>query len=121
MLRDKSKLFSDTGTQYENTNMLKIYQQGFLTNLLNPKIAIFFMSLMPQFIKPEFVNGPIPFLILGFTFITTGSIWCLFLAYSASYMTTTLRKNDKISVIMQKLSGTVFIALGLQLLFNRNN
>lgn len=77
------------------------------------------MSLMPQFIKPEFVNGPAPFLILGFTFITTGTIWCLFIAYAASYMTNKLRKNEKISKVMHKVSGTVFIALGLQLLIDK--
>ncbi len=88
--------------------------------MLNPKVAIFFMYLMPQFIKPEYVNGPVPFLILGLTFITTGTIWCLFLVYSASSMTKVLRNNDQIGKIMQKISGGIFILLGLQLLLKRN-
>jgi RhtB (resistance to homoserine/threonine) family protein len=121
MILDKSSIFENESMKFENVDLIKIYRQGFLTNLLNPKVAIFFLSLMPQFIKPEYVNGPIPFVILGLTFITTGTIWCLFLAYSASSMTKILRKNNKIGRIMQKLSGGIFIALGLQLLLKRSN
>jgi RhtB (resistance to homoserine/threonine) family protein len=121
MILDKSSIFENESMKFENVDLIKIYRQGFLTNLLNPKVAIFFLSLMPQFIKPAYVNGPIPFLILGLTFITTGTIWCLFLAYSASSMTKILRENNKIGLIMQKISGGIFIALGLQLLLKRSN
>jgi RhtB (resistance to homoserine/threonine) family protein len=121
MILDKSSIFENESMKFENVDLIKIYSQGFLTNLLNPKVAIFFLSLMPQFIKPEYVNGPIPFVILGLTFITTGTIWCLFLAYSASSMTKILRKNNKIGRIMQKLSGGIFIALGFLLLLKRSN
>jgi RhtB (resistance to homoserine/threonine) family protein len=120
MLLDKSKLFTDEKTEFEKTDLWKIYQQGFFTNLLNPKVAIFFLSLLPQFIKPEYVDSSIPFLILGLTFLTTGTIWGLFVAYSASFMTDTLRKNDRIGEILKKVSGFVFISLGLQLLIKRN-
>ncbi|MDA3890264.1 MAG: LysE family translocator [Salinivirgaceae bacterium] len=121
MILDKSPMFENGKNKFENPDLFKIFKQGFFTNLLNPKVAIFFLSLMPQFIKPEYVEGPIPFLILGFTFITTGTIWCLFLAYSASSMTNVLRKNDKVGKIMQKISGGIFIALGLQILLKRTN
>ncbi|WP_111706239.1 LysE family translocator [Lutibacter citreus] len=120
MLLDNSKLFTDEKIEFNKTDLWKIYRQGFITNLMNPKVAIFFLSLLPQFIKPEYVNSPIPFLILGLTFLTTGTIWCLFLAYSASFMTNTLRENDRIGKILKKVSGFVFISLGLQLLLKRN-
>lgn len=119
MILDKSPIFENEENKFESPDLLKIYRQGFLTNLLNPKVAIFFLSLMPQFIKPEYVNGPVPFLILGFTFITTGTIWCLFLAYSAASMTKILRGNDRIGKIMQKISGGIFIALGFQILLKK--
>ncbi len=120
MLIDKSNLFDNEKTEFEKVDLWKIYHQGFLTNVLNPKVAIFFLSLLPQFIKSEYANNSIPFLILGGTFLFTGTIWCLFLAYSASFMTNTLRKNDKIGKIMKKVSGLVFIGLGLQLLIKKN-
>ena len=115
---DKADLFNNEDTSFEKVNLLKIYRQGFFTNLLNPKVAIFFISLLPQFIALEYVNNATPFLILGGTFLLTGTIWCLFLAYSASYMTKTLRNNPKTGKVMQKISGFVFVSLGLQLLIN---
>ncbi len=121
MFLDKSNMFANKNVQEEKVNPIKIYKQGFLTNLLNPKVAIFYLSLMPQFIKPTYVNGPMPFLILGLTFITTGTIWCVFLAYSASFMTKALRENNRVSKVMQKISGFIFVVLGLQLLFNKIN
>jgi RhtB (resistance to homoserine/threonine) family protein len=120
MLLDKSKLFADKKTEFEKTDLWKIYQQGFFTNLLNPKVAIFFLSLLPQFIKHEYVDSSIPFLILGLTFLTTGTIWGLFVAYSASFMTDTFRNNNRIGEILKKVSGFIFIGLGLQLLIKRN-
>ncbi len=119
-LLDKSNLFESKIPEFEKVDILKIYRQGFLTNLLNPKVAIFFLSLLPQFIKTEYVNSVTPFLILGGTFLLTGTLWCLFLAYSASFMTVTLRNNTKIDKIMKKISGYVFIGLGVQLLIKKN-
>jgi threonine/homoserine/homoserine lactone efflux protein len=97
----------------------QIYKQGFFTNLFNPKVALFFLSFLPQFINPNINNTPIPFLILGVTFLTTGTIWCLFLAYASSFLSKTLRENDRISTITHKLSGMIFIGLGLKLAFEK--
>ncbi len=116
MLLDKSKLIDAKDNNFKKLNLLKIYKQGFWTNLLNPKVGIFFLSLLPQFIAPDFVDNAIPFLILGGTFICTGTLWCLFLVFSASFMTKTLRKNDYVGEILKKISGIVFVSLGLQLL-----
>jgi RhtB (resistance to homoserine/threonine) family protein len=97
----------------------QIYKQGFLTNLFNPKVALFFLSFLPQFINPNINHTPIPFLILGVTFLTTGTIWCLFLAYASSFLSKILRENNKISTITHKLSGIIFIGLGLKLAFEK--
>lgn len=115
MLIEKNNLFDNNAQQIGKPDLLKIYRQGLLTDLLNPKVALFFLSLLPQFINPHYTNGPIPFLILGLTFTTTGTIWCLFLAHSASYVTKTLRNNERIGKWMQKVSGIVFIGLGISL------
>jgi threonine/homoserine/homoserine lactone efflux protein len=53
------------------------------------------------------------------TFVTTGTIWCIFLVIAASKITASLRKNEKTGIIMQKLCGIVFIGLGLKILLNR--
>ena len=105
--------------QCPNANLPVVYFQGVVTNLLNPKVALFFLSFLPQFIDPGQAHGPVPFLILGGTFFTTGTIWCLIVACAASYLTTALRKNSKISKILQSISGIIFISLGLNLAFRR--
>lgn len=118
-LISKSGNFELNSEKPKTVSFFKIYRQGFLTNLLNPKVALFFLSFLPQFVNPEYANGPIPFLILGFTFFTTGTIWCFFLAFSASFMTKTFRKNEKASRWLQKTCGSIFILLGLKLAFQK--
>lgn len=119
MIIDKNNVFDNKGNDFKYNNLKKIYWQGVITNILNPKVALFFLSFLPQFINPEIAAGSVPFLILGVTFMTTGTLWCLFLAWAASFITKTLRNNQKVSVFLQKISGVVFIALGLNILFDR--
>ncbi len=99
----------------QTESMMKIYLQGMLTNLLNPKVALFFIAFLPQFVIPNNYYGPLSFLILGFTFITTGTLWCMLLALCSASVTNKLRGNTKIFGIMNKLAGILFIGLGLKL------
>ena len=118
MILAKSNQFDNDKQKLEKLDLKKIYRQGVITNVLNPKVALFFIAFIPQFIDPYYAKGPLPFLLLGLTFMTTGSLWCLFLAYSSSWITRMLRGNDKIGKYMQKISGLIFIGLGLRLLLN---
>ncbi|SOC26340.1 RhtB (resistance to homoserine/threonine) family protein [Ureibacillus xyleni] len=95
----------------------KIFLQGMITNVTNPKVALFFLAFLPQFIQTNSqVFSPIPFIILGLTFTLTGGIWCLITAYLTSMSTRKLRGNAKFSTILNKLTGIVFIAMGIKLL-----
>lgn len=119
MMIDKNNAFESSHHEMGTPDLKRIYRQGMLTNVLNPKVALFFLAFMPQFINPQLAQGPWPFLFLGLTFMTTGTLWCLFLAYSASQITQTLRNNDNIGKWLQKVSGLVFVGLGLKLLMTR--
>lgn len=94
----------------------KIYQQGVLTNVFNPKVALFFLAFFPQFIDASYTYGMLSFLILGLTFATTGFIWCLCLALLAARFSTRLRENPFIETMLNRISGMVFIGLGIKLL-----
>ena len=100
----------------KSTNHWQIYQQGVLTNVFNPKVALFFLAFFPQFIDSSYAHGMLSFLILGLTFATTGFIWCSCLALLASLLSKNLRENPSIEVVLNKISGVVFIGLGIKLL-----
>lgn len=101
------------------TNYRKIYISGILTNILNPKVALFFLAFLPQFINPEYTQSPIPFVTLGLIFLTTGTIWCLVLALFASKMSDHIRRNYRIKYWLDRITGSIFIALGIKLALSK--
>ncbi|MEZ4810862.1 MAG: LysE family translocator [Allomuricauda sp.] len=105
----------ELNTKHKTADYRKIYVSGILTNVLNPKVALFFLAFLPQFIDPNYAQSPIPFLILGTTFLTTGTIWCLILASFSSKLSDRIRKNYKAKKWLDKITGGIFIALGIKL------
>lgn len=88
-----------------------------LTNVTNPKVALFFIAFLPQFIHTSpGVSSPIPFILLGLTFTLTGGTWCLITAFFSSMATNKLRSNAKVGNVLNRLTGIVFIAMGIKLL-----
>jgi threonine/homoserine/homoserine lactone efflux protein len=104
------------GREYSNR---EIYFSGVLTNVLNPKVALFFLAFLPQFIITGYHNPAISFVILGITFITTGTIWCLFLAFFASSLTGKITGRAGFSRVLHKITGVLFIGLGITLAFTK--
>jgi len=95
------------------------FRQGIITNLLNPKVAIFFLAFLPQFIDSATPTKVAAFLILGFTVVTTGTIWCLVLAWGAATISRRLRENERAGVLLNRALGGLFVALGLRLATSR--
>jgi len=96
-------------------NPWKIFQQGVLTNVLNPKVALFFLSFLPQFVSVQSDLVFLPFLVLGLVFFTTGSIWCLFLVYGSAWLSARFRSRTSAAGVLKKLTGALFISLGIRL------
>lgn len=96
--------------------MWLVYRQGLLTNLLNPKVALFFIAFLPQFIDPVSNYGAFSFLFLGLLFFCTGTAWCMFVALFASGIADTLRRNPTIQRGFEYFTCVLFIGLGIHVL-----
>ena len=96
----------------------KIFIQGLLSNTLNPKVALFFMAFLPQFIKTNGTEiSPIPFLILGTIFALFTMIFLATLGYFSGAVGHYLKTKDSISKWIKNISGSVMILLGIKLAF----
>jgi threonine/homoserine/homoserine lactone efflux protein len=91
------------------------FRQGILSNLLNPKVALFFLALMPQFIEAGSTRKVAAFLVLGLTFVALGVIWCVVLAVAAAKLRGAFLRRPSMANVLNKVAGAMFIALGLKL------
>ncbi len=105
----------DAHGEPERVDLATIYRQGLITNLLNPKVAMFFLAFLPQFVLPERAASPVPFLFLGSVFIFTGTVWCVVLASLAGAASQFLRTRSNAPHVMRRLTGLLFLGLGLRL------
>lgn len=92
----------------------KIYRQGVITNILNPKVVLFFLALLPQFVTSNLENTFLPFL-LGFTLLGTSTVWCIILVIAASPLGCLLRNNQTIGSGLNKICGTIFVGLAMKI------
>ena len=114
MILDRRKQLS-LPSNFRRRTTIAAFRQGILTNVLNPKVALFFLAFLPQFIDPASNMKIAAFITLGLTFVTTGTIWCLILACFASLFSERLRKNETISQWLNRTAGALFVFLGLRL------
>lgn len=100
-----------------SSSFWKIYRQGVITNVLNPKVALFFLSFLPQFIDPNRGNVT-SFIFLGITYVFVCTVWYLIVAVFSSAIAGTFQKNTLWIRFINKISGAIFIGLGLNLAFS---
>ena len=91
------------------------FRSGIVSNLLNPKVALFFLALMPQFITASSPNKVGAFLLLGLSFVALGLLWCMILAIGAAGLRSAFLRRPSMANVLNKVAGAMFIALGLRL------
>jgi threonine/homoserine/homoserine lactone efflux protein len=95
--------------------MKSVFLQGFLTNVLNPKVALFFLAFLPQFVDPGASNKALAFLFLGCVFIFNGTLWNLFVAWSAARAARSVNRSGRWARWLNRAIGATFIYLGIRL------
>ncbi|MGL5976307.1 MAG: LysE family translocator [Aeromonas sobria] len=93
----------------------RIYRQGVLTNVLNPKVALFFLAFVPQFIAPDAPDKAFAFILLGCIFNLNGMIWCHLLVFSTAYARNKIKLPARIGRWLNRGIGTLFVGLGIKL------
>ena len=102
------------------TGLKSIFFQGFWTNVLNPKVALFFLAFVPQFIAPDVANKPLAFLLLGLLFNFNGFWVNVGWALTAAWMASRLGAVRTGMHWLERAAGLMFVGFGIRLAFSDN-
>ena len=92
-----------------------VFAQAVVTNVLNPKVALFFLAFLPQFVDPAAGPAVAQIVLLGLLFDVQGTVVNVAVALLASATSARLRANARAVSVLQRLTGAVFLALGARL------
>lgn len=98
----------------EKKSLLKIFKQGAITNVLNPKVALFFLAFLPQFVHPEKGNTALQILLLGGWFNISGTIVNIAMAILFGKLGNWLANKQWFVKWQNKITGFLLIVLGLK-------
>ncbi len=99
----------------------KIFAQGFLTNVLNPKVALFFLAFVPQFIAASAPNKALAFIVLGCIFNLNGMLWCNALSLFTARASARLKLDPVVSLWLKRITGSLFVWLGVKLALSKQS
>jgi len=105
----------EAATLAPRQRLRRIFAQGFATNALNPKVALFFVALLPQFIDPNATYKALAFVFLGCVFNFNATLWNLFVAWSAARIAGRVKDSRRIQVWINRVIGGVLVLLGARL------
>lgn len=108
-----------TGATGQN-GLKTIFLRGFWTNALNPKVALFFLAFLPQFITPAMDNKPLAFLLLGLLFNFNGMWVNIGWALTAAWLARRVDAVQRGMHWLDRIAGAMFITFGLKLALTDN-
>ncbi|NVN88206.1 MAG: LysE family translocator [Rhodopseudomonas sp.] len=114
MLASRTTGFVAAADGSRTTPLREVFWQGALTNALNPKVALFFLAFLPQFVDAASPHKAFAFLLLGLIFVFNGTLWCLGLAAFAAQAAGRIRQSGRALLWINRLLGGMFVALGVR-------
>lgn len=96
-------------------SLREVFWQGALTNILNPKVALFFLAFLPQFVAADAPSKPLAFLTLGLIFVVNGTLYCIGVAAFAAKVGGLLKRSQNALKWIDRTLGGLFVALGVRL------
>ncbi len=110
-----TQLTINSGQKKSKESFWSAFRQGVLIDILNPKVAIFFMAFLPQFVREGHGSVPLQLLLLGILIILVAIIVEFAYILLASVLTNKINNNQQFSLWLDRFVGSIFIALGLKL------
>lgn len=114
MLLSRERPLAEAALAGNETSLARVFWQGALTNALNPKVALFFLAFLPQFVAVESSHKTLAFLALGLIFITGGTLWCLGVAAFAARAAGRIRRSVGGMAWINRALGGLFVYLGIR-------
>jgi threonine/homoserine/homoserine lactone efflux protein len=115
---DKSTFTLEPSTSTASSGVL--FWQGVLSNVLNPKIAIFVLAFLPQFVDQGSSQVTLQMVFLGLTFAAFGLCFLLVVGYSSGTLGGWLTRRPHYAQFFQRLAGGILIGLGIRLAFTEH-
>jgi threonine/homoserine/homoserine lactone efflux protein len=116
ILSSQETLASPSG---EKTGLARVFLQGSLTTLLNPKVAFFYLAFLPQFVDQTKGHVPLQLLILGLVYNITGLAVDSSVAYLSGFLGQWIKDRLGAAKLLRWLAGGTFIGLGVRLAFSQ--
>ncbi|MEO3755902.1 LysE family translocator [Streptomyces sp. B6B3] len=113
--RDRTPLAGAESGSATGPSRWRAFWQGAVTNLLNPKVILFNVAFLPQFVNPDLGHVPVQFLALGITIVVMGFCVDGTIGLLAGKLTSALRGSRRVARALNIFSGTVFTGLAVRL------
>jgi RhtB (resistance to homoserine/threonine) family protein len=113
--KTSDKQSEETRVRAAPKSLQQLFTQGFVTNVLNPKVVLFFVSFIPQFVAVDSAHKTLAFLALGLVFVLVSTFWNTFVAWIAGSVTQRFSGKPSVKLWLDRVVGSAFVGLGIKL------